>query len=58
VADRDTLLRISPSAASGKAGSVKGGTPLKLLENKGDWRRVRTFSGDEGWLQTSIVRPR
>jgi hypothetical protein len=58
VAASDAALRRSPSEASERAATVKRSTPLKILESRGQWRRVRTFTCIEGWLPAASVKAR
>jgi len=31
--------------------------PVIILEKKGDWRRIRDFEGDQGWVHASLLGP-
>ncbi|MEA3466783.1 MAG: SH3 domain-containing protein, partial [Thermodesulfobacteriota bacterium] len=33
------------------------GYPLKVLEKKGDWLKIKDFENDSGWIYSSLVNP-
>ena len=54
----EAVLRGSPAPGSGRLADLKKGTPVRPLARRLDWSRVRSYTGDEGWVCTEHLRPR
>lgn len=49
-------FRRGPGASHEKTGELPAGTPITVLAFDGDWLRVRTPAGHEGWVHGGYVR--
>ncbi|OGC76186.1 MAG: hypothetical protein A2Z27_05835 [candidate division Zixibacteria bacterium RBG_16_50_21] len=56
VAVSAAVIREGPSTGSDVVTTVNQGADLKILEQKGSWYRVRTESGQTGWVHASLVK--
>jgi hypothetical protein len=45
------LLRVDPSPYSPSTGELRPGTEVTVLRTEGDWARVQTDAGQEGWIR-------
>lgn len=36
---------------------TRKGLPVEILRNFDDWRKIRDFEGDKGWVQENMVAP-
>jgi hypothetical protein len=53
--NEQTELYGDPTVHSPVVRRVQAGAGLDILEDRGDWLRVRTFSGAEGWVESDTV---
>jgi hypothetical protein len=53
--NEQTQLYGDPTVHSPVIRRVQAGAGLDILEDRGDWLRVRTFSGAEGWVESDTV---
>lgn len=52
---RRANIRTGPGTQYDLAFDADKGTPFKVLETKGRWKKIRHADGDEGWIFTSLV---
>jgi SH3-like domain-containing protein len=52
---RRANIRTGPGTQHDLAFDADKGTPFKVLETKGRWKKIRHADGDEGWIFTSLV---
>ncbi len=52
---RRANIRIGPGTQYDLAFDADKGTPFKVLETKGRWKKIRHADGDEGWIFNSLV---
>ncbi len=52
---RRANIRTGPGTQYDLAFDANKGTPFKVLETKGRWKKVRHADGDEGWIFTSLI---
>jgi hypothetical protein len=53
-------FRLAPEPSAGQVEEqpqLQKGTPLQILEARGEWWRVRTKEGNEGWIRWRYVDP-
>ena len=48
-------LRAEPSRDAASLGKYYNGTPVQVLEQKGDWTKVTIFGCAEGWMMTKYL---
>ena len=48
-------LRDTPAFLGKVVGSVAYGAPVTILQAQGDWRQVKTASGQKGWMHKSAL---
>jgi tetratricopeptide (TPR) repeat protein len=53
--NEQTRLYGDPTVHSPVVRRVQAGAGLDIIEDRGDWLRVRTFSGAEGWVESDTV---
>lgn len=53
--DRDTILYGDPTVHSPVVRHVPGGAGLDVLEDRGEWLRVRTLTQTEGWVEAEAI---
>lgn len=53
--DNDTVMYGDPTIHSPVVRHVQGGTGLDVLEDRGDWLRVRTLTQSEGWVEADAI---
>jgi hypothetical protein len=51
----DASLRAGPNLRAEAVTAVESGTGLAPVEDRGDWVRVRTDAGADGWIETSAI---
>lgn len=49
-------LREGPGAFADAKGRLEAREPLSVIERDGRWVRVRTESGERGWVRASQIR--
>ncbi|EFO81763.1 hypothetical protein OSCT_0340 [Oscillochloris trichoides DG-6] len=49
-------LRSGPSTNTAVVAVVRKGTQVGLLERQGDWYRVRTPDGTQGWMANTVLK--
>lgn len=52
---RRANIRTGPGTQHDLAFDADKGTPFKVLETKGRWKKIRHADGDEGWIFNSLV---
>ncbi len=52
---RRANIRTGPGTQYDLAFDANKGTPFKVLETKGRWKKVRHADGDEGWIFNSLI---
>lgn len=52
--DNPLILHDAPSQDGRYLGEYRSGTPVRVLEHKGDWTKVDIF-GVEGWMETASL---
>ncbi len=52
---RRANIRIGPGTKYDLAFDADKGTPFKVLETKGRWKKVQHADGDEGWIFNSLI---
>ncbi|MEJ2156753.1 MAG: SH3 domain-containing protein [Desulfobacteraceae bacterium] len=52
---RRANVRTGPGTQYDLAFDAEKGTPFKVLETKGRWKKIRHADGDEGWIFNSLV---
>jgi len=50
-------LRQGPARAAARVGVLERGQVVEELATEGEWRRVRTWAGETGYVHASLVRP-
>lgn len=50
------ILRAGPSEQRSKTALLDAGQVARVLEQKGEWLRVRLATGTEGWVRVDLVR--
>lgn len=50
-------LRQGPDVGTESLGLLSLGDSVEVLEAEGDWLRVRTEVGQEGWVAAQFLRP-
>lgn len=53
--NEQTRLHGDPTIHSPVVRNVQAGAGLDILEDRGNWLRVRTFAGSEGWVESDKV---
>ncbi|HUP89782.1 MAG TPA: SH3 domain-containing protein [Longimicrobiales bacterium] len=53
--DTDTILYGDPTVHSPVVRHVPGGSGLDVLEDRGEWLRVRTLTQTEGWVEAEAI---
>ncbi|MFH0728797.1 MAG: TIGR04211 family SH3 domain-containing protein [Pseudomonadota bacterium] len=53
---RELSLRSGPGSDHKIASFVSTGQPLTVLETSGDWTRIQTAQGKEGWILTRFLK--
>lgn len=53
--DNYLSLRARPSTKGKEISQMGAGTALTILERDGDWRKVRTSDGREGWAHSKYI---
>lgn len=53
---REISIRSGPASEHKIASFVTTGQPLTVLETSGDWTRVQTAQGKEGWILTRFLK--
>jgi SH3-like domain-containing protein len=53
VARDGAMVRDAPDVKANMLWRYDKGLPLKVIEAKGDWRKVSDFEGDGGWLRAA-----
>lgn len=48
-------IRSGPSLKEQTLWQVEKFYPLVVVEKKGEWRRVKDFEGDQGWIHSSML---
>jgi uncharacterized protein YgiM (DUF1202 family) len=48
-------VRAEPSAQAERVATLQQGDEVELVDQRGDWRSVRTADGQEGWLKADLV---
>ncbi|MEO1518499.1 MAG: tetratricopeptide repeat protein [Bacteroidota bacterium] len=51
----ETQLRSGPDAASTELLPLHEGTKVRILDQLGDWKKVRLPDGDQGWLADKVI---
>lgn len=54
--DDSVNLRRNASTEAAKVGAVNKGDKLTVLDRDGDWYRVKTASGDKGWVRGDFLK--
>ncbi|PID76543.1 MAG: hypothetical protein CSB24_06090 [Deltaproteobacteria bacterium] len=54
---QENILRISPFATAGSAGSLPPGKRVKVLKKHHDFRLVQDKTGQSGWLEAANLEP-
>ena len=52
---RRANIRTGPGTKYDLVFDADKGTPFKVLETKGRWKKVRHADGDEGWIFNSLI---
>lgn len=50
-----TNLKSAPDEVSEDIIELHAGTSLTILDEIGDWKKIRLSNGEEGWLETSVL---
>jgi SH3 domain protein len=53
---RELSIRTGPGSEHKIASFVSTGQPLTVLETSGDWTRIQTSQGKEGWILTRFLK--
>ena len=53
---KSSRIYVEEGGRGGVLVNVPGGMTLALLDHRGDWARVRTFDGKEGWIHVDELR--
>jgi SH3-like domain-containing protein len=48
-------IRTGPGTQYDLVFDAERGTPFKVLETKGSWKKIRHADGDEGWIFSSLI---
>lgn len=48
-------LRSGPGTKYAVKWEYGSGFPVKVLQHKGNWAKIRDFEGDTGWIHTSLL---
>lgn len=51
----ETPLKSAPDELSEEVLLLHGGTTLSILDQIGDWKKIRLSNGEEGWLETTSL---
>lgn len=48
-------LRTGPGSDNKIISMIKSGDPIELLESTGQWSKIRTIEGKEGWILSNLI---
>ncbi len=48
-------VRSGPGTSHAIAFKAEKGVPFKVLEHRGDWLRIQSADGDQGWIHRDLV---
>ncbi len=51
----DTVIRLDPALKGEPLDRIRPGAPVAVIDRRDGWTRVRTTTGVEGWVESSLI---